>query len=229
MIDQEKILQIQERISAAARRSGRSSADVKLMAVSKTRTRDEVLIAKSLGLTLFGENRVQEAREKFEGIEGVRVELIGHLQKNKVNKSVGFFQGIQSVDSLELAQKISNRAQSLGVVQELLIEQNCSGESSKSGFSSRDELLKNVETIRRLPGLSIKGLMTIAPFTSDEAAVRNSFISLRTTFERLRGEEGLTGLEELSMGMSGDFEVAIEEGSTLVRVGTALFGERNYV
>lgn len=228
MIDEEILQKIKEKIAIAISRSGRGQDSVKLMAVSKTRKREEVLRAKSLGVTHFGENRVLEAVEKFSGIDGVTVDLIGQLQSNKVVKSVPFFSTIQSVDSLKLAEKISAHAQKIGMVQSIFLEQNCSGEESKNGFASYKALAQGVEAIRQLKGVKIRGLMTIAPFVTDETAIRRSFQMLRESFDTLKSDEGLSTLVELSMGMSGDYEMAIEEGSTLVRIGTSLFGARNY-
>jgi len=229
MISIERIGEIKENIALAEKKSGRGLGSVKLMAVSKTRTRDEVLDAIKLGFTLFGENRVIEAVEKFSGIENVKVDLIGHLQSNKVSKAVPFFNTIESVDSFKLAKKISDRAVLNGVVQDILLEQNCSGESSKSGFLSTIDLFKNCETIRLLPGLRIMGLMTIAPNSDNEKDIRASFSLLRDNFEKLKKSEGLSWMDILSMGMSNDYVIAIEEGSSLVRLGRTIFGERDYV
>lgn len=228
MIDEKGLTALRQRIAAAAAKSGRSPADIELLAVSKTRTRDEVLQAVALGLTHFGENRVAEAREKFQGLPGVTVDLIGHLQTNKVKKSLPFFRTIQSVDSLRLAVLLSAEAVRQGVIQSVFLEQNCSGEASKSGFASFDELCRGAEAIRQLPALQIEGLMTVGPLISEEGAVRRAFQRLRFSFEHLRTEEGLSSLKTLSMGMSHDFEWAIEEGSNHIRIGTLLFGEREY-
>lgn len=228
MINLETLQTVQEAIALAEKRACREKGTVKLMAVSKTQPVEAVLAAKDLGLSLFGENRVIEGMEKFQGLEGVELHLIGQLQSNKVAKAVSAFDLIQSVDSVELAEKIAFRALQQGKIQRIYLEQNCSNEASKSGFESTKALFDAVEKIRTFDSLSIEGLMTIAPFTNEEKAIRRSFSLLRSNFEQLQKEEGLTSLQDLSMGMSGDFIIAIEEGSTLVRIGTALFGVRSY-
>ncbi len=228
VVNEESILSIKERIEVAAKQSGRSGAEVQLMAVSKTRSIEEIEVAARLGMRLFGENRVQEAAEKFEGKTIGELHLIGHLQTNKVKKAVALFDLIQSVDSFRLAKKISDSAVAMGKRQSVFLEQNCSGEVSKSGFDSLESILQELDALRQLEGIQICGLMTMAPLSTDERVVRRAFTTLRNSFQRLKEQEGLRELQQLSMGMSGDFEIAIEEGSSLVRIGTALFGARDY-
>ncbi len=223
----ERIAEVRARIAAAAARAGRRDSDVRLMAVTKTFPRETVLAAAAAGLTLFGENRVQEAEEKFTDI-GVPCELhlIGHLQRNKAKVAAGLFSWVQSVDKTETAQALETRCAERGTTMNVLLELNTSGEESKSGFRSRDELLGSLDAIRVLPHLVLRGLMTVGPLTDDRDRVRSAFAVLRALFEEVRARQGLTGFDTLSMGMSGDFELAIEEGSTLVRIGSALFGRR---
>ena len=177
------------------------------------------------GLRDFGENRVQEAVEKVGSLPSdIRWHLIGQLQSNKINKILGKFVLIHSVDSLHLAEALSAR---IGLEnQEVLLEVNTSGEISKAGVAP-EETIVTAEKIAKLPGLKLKGLMTVGPLTEDPQKKREAFKKLKGLFEELKGKGFMgTGFSILSMGMSGDFETAIEEGSTLVRVGTALFGSR---
>ena len=195
------------------------------MAVTKNFPRETVLAAAAAGLTLFGENRVQEAEEKFADI-GVEHELhlIGHLQRNKAKSAAGVFSWVQSIDKVDTAQALEARCAEKGSVMNVLLELNTSGEAAKSGFLARGDLLAALETITSLPHLKVRGLMTVGPLSEEEARIRSSFSSLRSLFDEVRA--GAPDVDTLSMGMSGDFEIAIEEGSTLVRIGTALFGHR---
>jgi PLP dependent protein len=218
--------EVRGRIEAAARRSGRDPSSVRLMAVTKGFPRDVVVEAVARGLSLFGENRVQEAEGKFlDAPEALELHLIGHLQRNKARTASGLFACVQSIDKVETAVALDTRCEERGRTMDILLELNTSGEGSKSGFLSRDDLLAGLEAISRLAHLRVRGLMTVGPMTENKAAVRSSFAALRSLFDELRAR-GLSGLDTLSMGMSGDFEIAIEEGSTLVRLGTALFGSR---
>lgn len=230
----ERLAAVRGRIEEAARRSGRDARSVSLMAVTKGFRRQTVELALAAGLTLFGENRVQEAEEKFIGIQGgterdpkvTELHLIGHLQRNKARTAAALFGCVQSIDKVETAVALDTRAAERGRVIDILLELNTSGEASKSGFDSRDELLAGLDAIRRLSSLRIRGLMTVGPLTDDERRVRDSFARLRSLYEELRAGAMIPSIDTLSMGMSGDFEAAIEEGSTLVRIGTALFGQR---
>jgi pyridoxal phosphate enzyme (YggS family) len=181
----------------------------------------------SYGVADFGENKAQEFRDKFNLLkDSVNWHFIGHLQKNKVKYVVGKAALIHSVDSVELAAAIDEKAENLGVVQNVLLEYNTSGEESKFGIRSEDDLKRIAEYCVDLKNVKLLGLMTMAPFTDDEKAIRSSFSKLKATFDNLNND-GFS-LTELSMGMTNDFEIAIEEGSTIVRIGTAIFGERDY-
>lgn len=221
---------IHQRIEAACRKAGRRPEEVSLMAVTKTRTREEVEEAYAAGQRLFGENRVQEAVEKFTGFhDDAQLHLIGHLQSNKAKYVPGLFSCVQSVDKLKTAQELDKRCTGSGTSVDILLEYNTSGEDSKSGFRSEDELFRAVEGILALPGLQIRGLMTIGPLTVKESDIRKSFGFLRELYTRIAGRWTELTLDTLSMGMSGDYDYAVEEGSTLVRIGTAVFGPRPYV
>ena len=230
-----RIAAIRARVAAAAERAGRDSDDVRIVAVSKTMPVEAVIAAAACGQTLFGENRVQEAREKIAaiaaaGLTDLRWELIGHLQTNKAARAVELFARVQSVDSLRLAEALSMRAHQVGRVLPILLEVNVAGESSKSGLAP-DEVVGVAGAIMGLPNLRLEGLMTVAPLVDDPKAVRPVFRQMRALRETLREQIPVAGAvdggwPELSMGMTDDFEVAIEEGATLVRIGRALFGER---
>jgi len=207
------------------RAGGRAPESVVLLAVTKGQPPDVVRAAADLGLTLFGENRVQEARAKIGQCPGrLRWQMIGHLQSNKCRDAVHFFEMIQSVDSLALAQEIDKWADKAAKSMPILLEVNIAGESSKFGYPP-DRLLAELAEINKLKHVEIHGLMTVAPWAAEPEKVRPIFRRLR----ELRDECGeILGapLPQLSMGMSGDFEVAIEEGATMIRLGAALFGER---
>lgn len=221
------LAKIQSRIHSACERAGRDPSTVELMAVSKNHPPEAVAEAAALGLRLFGENRVQEARAKIPLCPGnLRWHLIGHLQSNKAKDAVQWFEMVQSVDTLALAQELQKRADAAARTLPVLIEVNVAGESTKFGYRP-EALLREWAALCALPRLEIHGLMGMAPYAIHPETVRPVFRRCR---ELARRCEDLLGapLPILSMGMSGDFEVAIEEGSTLVRVGTALFGERRY-
>ncbi len=217
---------IQERIQSAARRAGRDPVDVRLLAVSKTFGPESVREALVAGQYAFGENKVQEALDKIESLRDADIEwhFIGHLQKNKVKYIPGRFALVHSVDSLALAQKLDTESLHLGTVTPVLIQVNVSGEASKFGVAPEgvSELLTGIRACR---GITVEGLMTLPPFDPDPEKARPYFRQLRELRDRVNGELGLE-LKHLSMGMSHDFEVAVEEGATWVRVGTALFGTR---
>lgn len=221
----ENLSLIRGRVEAACARAGRDSSGVTLLAVSKGMPPEVVREAADAGLVLFGENKVQEARAKIPLCPGrLHWHLIGHLQSNKCRDAVALFEMIQSVDSVSLAQEIQKWADKAAKTMPVLLEVNLAGESSKFGFKP-DALLDSLAAINALPRLEIHGLMTIAPWTQDPEKVRPVFRRLRELKERCEQVLGAP-LAHLSMGMSGDFEVAIEEGATLVRIGTALFGAR---
>jgi hypothetical protein len=221
----ENLERVRERIAAACERVGRAPESVVLLAVTKGQPPDVVRAAANLGLALFGENRVQEARAKIGQCPSrLRWHMIGHLQSNKCRDAVHFFEMIQSVDSLALAQEIDKWADKAAKTMPILLEVNIAGESSKFGYPP-DRLLAELAEINRLKHVEIHGLMTVAPWAEEPEKVRPIFRRLRELKDEC-GEILGAPLPHLSMGMSGDFEVAIEEGATLVRVGTALFGER---
>lgn len=216
---------LQRRIAAACARAGREPGEVQLMAVSKGHPPATVRAAADLGLTLFGENKVQEGKAKVSLSPGrLHWHLIGHLQTNKCRDAVHFFEMIQSVDSLHLAEEIDKAAARVGKRMPVLLEVNIAGEASKYGLRPAvlvEEMLK----INELKRVEIHGLMTLAPWTPDPEKVRPLFRRMRELKAECEAALGAP-LPQLSMGMSGDFEVAVEEGSTLVRIGTALFGAR---
>jgi hypothetical protein len=221
----ENLNAIQQRMAGACARAGRAPGTVTLIAVTKGQPPEAVAEAAKLGLTLFGENKVQEAKAKIPFCPGrLRWHLVGHLQTNKCRDAVELFEMIQSVDSLHLAQEINKRAEQAARTMPILLEVNAAGEASKFGYSPA-RLLSEFPQINALPRLEIHGLMTVPPWTPDPEKVRPLFRQLRALKDQC---EQLLGapLPGLSMGMTGDFEVAIEEGATMVRIGTALFGPR---
>jgi pyridoxal phosphate enzyme (YggS family) len=219
-----RLERIREAIADAARKSGRDPAEIELIAVTKTHLADTVREAMRAGLIEFGENKVQEARGKIEELGRGRWHLIGHLQTNKAKEAVRLFDAIDSLDRLDLAQELDRRAEAFGKTQEVLLQVNIAGESTK--FGCAPEAARSLaEAINALPRLSLRGLMTIAPYAPEPEKSRPHFAALRELRDVLQRETGLK-LPVLSMGMSGDFAVAIEEGATSVRIGTALFGER---
>ena len=210
---------VRERVARAAERAGRRAQDVLLIGVSKTVTAERIRLGVEAGLTALGENRVQEAREKIKILgRPVPWHLIGHLQTNKVRDALELFDLIHSLDRLELAREIDKRAGDPGRVVDTLLEVNVAGEPAKSGFAP-DAVGAALEAIGGMTHLRVRGLMAIPPIVERAEDSRGWFQTLRGLAER-------HGLKELSMGMSADFEVAIEEGATMVRVGTAIFGER---
>ncbi len=224
----ENIERVQERIQSACRRSRRAIEDVRLVAVSKTKPTEAIRMAYAAGLREFGENRVQEAAVKMQELEDLDAawHLIGHLQSNKVKPACRLFDWIHSIDSLHLAEKIDREAAALGRKMPVLIEVHLGEEESKFGVEE-DDLARMAERIAALPALELRGLMTLPPFFDDPENARPYFRHLRELAGRIVARN-LPGVQmrELSMGMSHDFEVAIEEGATIVRVGTAIFGER---
>src|SRR5262249_61674249 len=226
----ERLAAVRGRIAVAAHRAGRAPDEVTLVAVTKTIPPGVIAAAHAAGLTTFGENRVQEAQSKRAMLDlpGARWELVGHLQTNKVATALVTFDRIHSIDSVRLAEAVASRAGTQGRVVPILLEINVAGEASKTGFSLA-EALDAARAILALPHLRVEGLMTVAPIAADPNNVRPIFAHLQALRELLRREVPLGadgGWRELSMGMSDDFEVAIEEGATLVRIGRAIFGER---
>lgn len=249
-----------DRIASAEQHAGRDAGSVRLLAATKTRDVGEIMAAIDAGVRMIGENRPQEVTAKAEGLmarcaergfalgvagdsgiasasgdsevacERIPFHLIGQLQSNKIGKVLPVVNAIESVDSLDLAEKISRRAVVRGVTVGVLLEVNESGETSKSGCSPA-YAIRIAQKIGTLDGLELQGLMTIGAHVSDETAIRRGFEHLRRTRDRIlaSGEPGTQSCRELSMGMTGDMELAIAEGSTIVRVGTAIFGERAFI
>lgn len=223
----ENVAAIQQRINAACERAGRERSTVQLMAVSKGHPPEAIRAVAETGITLFGESKIQEAKLKIPQCPGnIHWQMIGHLQSNKAKDAVQLFELIQSVDSLGLAQELNKRAEQAAKTLPILLEVNVAGESTKFGYGP-ESVLAELEQLNALKRLELHGLMTIAPYSQDAERVRPFFQKLRELKERCEQQLGAP-LPVLSMGMSGDFAVAIEEGSTLVRVGTAIFGDRTY-
>lgn len=223
----ENVLQVMSRMEDAAERALRDPADVTLVAVTKTVEPDRIVEAVEAGVTCIGENRVQEAARKFAaGLPPVTKHLVGHLQTNKVGKALELFDMLQSIDSLRLAAEVSARAEALGPPIEVLVEVNTSGEESKHGFAP-DQAAGAVARMADLRGLRVVGLMTVGAFLPDPEDVRPCFRRLRGIRDEIE-ERVIPGvsMRHLSMGMTNDFEIAIEEGATLVRIGRAVFGDR---
>ncbi|MDH7481193.1 MAG: YggS family pyridoxal phosphate-dependent enzyme [Armatimonadota bacterium] len=218
----DNLRRVKDRISAAAERVGRSAEDIVLVAVTKTVGIDRIEEALAAGVTDIGENYVQDALAKFEAI-GLRARwhMIGHLQTNKVRIAVGIFDLIQTVDSVKLAREIGKRSVAIGKTSDVLIEVNISGEESKFGVAP-DQALDLVEEVLGIEGVRLQGLMGIAPFVDNQAVIRRSFAKLKKLWDELPIDHRVW----LSMGMTSDFEIAIEEGSNMVRIGTAIFGPR---
>ena len=216
---------IRQRIKAACDRSDREPNSVTLLAVSKTHPPETVKAAADCGQLFFGENKVQEARAKIPLCPGrLRWHFIGHLQSNKCREAVELFGMIQSVDSVALAQELNRRAEQAAKTLPILLEVNVAGEASKFGYAP-EQLLAELKAINALPRLEVQGLMTVPPWTPEPETARPHFRRLRELKEQAETVLGAP-LPHLSMGMSGDFEIAIEEGATIVRLGTALFGPR---
>jgi pyridoxal phosphate enzyme (YggS family) len=245
MNDQERIAEnlsrVQERIIAAARRSGRRPDQVTLVAVTKTHPAYVVSAAYQAGLRDFGENRVEEASDKIHAVhrelassKPPRWHMVGHLQRRKARLAVALFDVIHSVDSLRLAERLDRMAEDAQKALPVLLEINVSGEASKYGFELSDQagderretFLGTVQRILELSHLRLRGLMTMAPMVSDPEQVRPVFVALRRLRDDLNQRFPEADCTELSMGMTDDFEVAVEEGATLVRIGRAIFGER---
>ena len=224
----ENLKTVKDKIAQAALRAGRNPQDVQLVAVSKTVSGEPIQQAIEAGVTILGESYIQEARKKIGELgKAVRWDFIGHLQSNKVSYAVDLFEVIHSIDRLSLAQALSTRAAKKRKTLRVLVQVNISGEGAKSGIDT-GRVNALVSHIASLPNLTLEGLMTMPPYFTDPEEARPYFVALRKLRDTLMAEQGnRIDLKELSMGMSGDFEVAVEEGATLVRVGTAIFGERS--
>ena len=222
---------VRTRIGAAAERSGRRLDDVLLVAVSKTHPIEDIVAAMAAGQRDFGENRLEELWTKVEQarslhLDAIRWHMIGNIQSRKTRDAVGPFVLIHSIDRAKIAARLSRDAEAAGNVMRVLVEVNVSGEASKHGFTP-DELLAQAGELLALPGIDVAGLMTMAPFEAEPEATRPVFRALRSLRERLADAYPAGDWNELSMGMTNDFEVAIEEGATIVRIGSAIFGSRN--
>ena len=225
----ENLYQVQENMKEACRRSGRAESDETLIAVSKTKPLPMLEEVYSLGIRAFGENKVQELVDKAEQLpDDIRWHMIGHLQRNKVKYIVDKVYMIHSVDSLRLAEEISKEAVKRGIIVNILIEVNVAGEESKFGVTPEDTP-GLVQEISHLPGILVRGLMTIAPFVENAEDNRIFFSALKKLYVDITNKNiDNVRIDYLSMGMTGDYEVAIEEGASFVRVGTGIFGERSY-
>ena len=222
-----KIKSIESKIESAQRKRGLNHP-VKIIAVTKTHPFHIIKEAYNAGITSIGENRVQEASQKFESFEhmpNITKRFIGHLQTNKVKKCIALFDTIDSVDSLKLAKKISQVAETFNRTVSVLLEINTSGERQKHGFPP--DITENIINCFNEKNIKIKGLMTLAPLTTDKGRLRNSFFQLRKLQDRIKHSLKTDQMTELSMGMSRDYEIAVEEGSTMIRLGTKLFGKRD--
>jgi pyridoxal phosphate enzyme (YggS family) len=226
---QDNLKEIENRVQAACERAGRSRDEVTLIAVSKTKPIEDLTEIYNAGVRDFGENKVQELTDKIEKMPNdIKWHMIGHLQRNKVKYIIDKVELIHSVDSFRLAEEINIQAKKKGIVVPILVEVNIAEEESKFGVSKEDamELVKQIAT---LDGLTVKGLMSIAPYVVDSEENRPYFHKIKDLSVDISNENiDNVSMDILSMGMSGDFEVAIEEGATMVRVGTGIFGERNY-
>ncbi len=225
----ENLQKVEERIAAACMRAGRRREDVTLIAVSKTKPVDMLREAYDLGIRVFGENKVQELTEKYDRLpEDIRWHMIGHLQTNKVKYIVGKTELIHSVDSLKLAEMIEKESQKHGCVTDILVEVNVAEEESKFGLRM-EEVIPFIEKIVQYPHINVRGLMTIAPFVENPEENRTIFADLHKLYVDIKEKNIDNGtVSILSMGMTNDYEVAIEEGATMVRIGTGIFGARNY-
>jgi PLP dependent protein len=223
----DNLARVQDQIAGAARRAGRKPEEIQLISVSKTVPVERIQEAIHAGIKIFGENYIQEAQKKIETIgHGVAWHFIGHLQTNKAKFAVRLFDLIHSVDSLNLAQELNRLAQQQGKVLPILLQVSLSGEETKFG-AEENEILTMAEKISAMDSIIVQGLMTMPPFFDNPEESRPYFASLRKLAENLAAQKiPRSGMKELSMGMSNDFEVAIEEGATMVRVGTAIFGLR---
>ena len=224
----ENINLIRQKLASTAEKAGRDPADITILGVSKKIKSELIIEAYNSGLTDFGENYAQEFRDKYgllsQDLEKARWHFIGHLQKNKIKYVIGKAHLIHSVDSLGLVEEIDRRSENIGVISNILIEVNSGGEETKTGisFSDAENLIKKLYNFENI---SFRGLMTMAPYFDDPEMARPFFRGLKEFSDEVRKNHPQAN--EISMGMSGDFEVAVEEGSTIVRIGTAIFGERN--
>lgn len=226
---EENLAEVQEKVAAAAKRAGRDPKDIQLLPVSKTKPVEDMRVLMEKGVTAFGENYVQEIRQKYEELgDAVTWHMIGHLQRNKVKYIIDKVAMIHAVDTIELAEQIEKEAVKHSCEMDVLMEVNIAKEESKWGFSA-EEAQEAAARIGQFPHVHLKGLMTSAPITEDPETNRKYFEGLRKLSEKIGSQhyDNVT-MDVLSMGMTQDYEVAIEEGATIVRVGTAIFGKRDY-
>ena len=218
---------VADKVAERCVKCGRSTSEVTIIAVSKTQPLSSIRSAFSYGIIDFGENKAQELRDKYAELKiEANWHFIGHLQTNKVKYVIEPAKLIHSVDSVKLAEGVNRKAEAAGLVKEILFEVNTSGEESKFGLQSGEDVLKLLEFCNNLGSIRVKGLMTMAPYTDNEFVIRSCFSGLRKALEKVNSYG--FNLTELSMGMTNDYELAVEEGATLLRIGTAIFGERNY-
>jgi len=227
-----RIEEIRKRIACAAEKSGRTSESVIFMAVTKFHTQEAVLAAYESGIRVFGENKIQEAEQKFSGLfinQDSELHIIGHLQSNKAKTAVEIASMVESVDSLKIILELNKRANEKNKIMNILLELH-TAEDTKSGFASIDDIKKALDELQKsdCKNICIKGLMTMAPWVKEEKPIRKSFISLRESSLLLKKEYPKYDFSYLSMGMTNDYEIAIEEGSSQVRIGTSIFGNREY-
>jgi len=224
----DNIRRLLDEINETAEACGRDPGEITLVAVTKTRTAGEIDLALGAGIEHIGENRVREAESKISGVHGRAVwHMVGHLQSNKAGKAVAVFDWIDSVDSEKLADVLSKRAAQTGKTLEVLVQVNISGEASKSGVEP-EEVQRLVSYVNEKSGLEVRGLMTIGSFGVPEDVTRAEFAGMKELFEKIRGSgEAGSRFDVLSMGMSGDYKIAVREGSTMLRIGTAIFGPRS--
>lgn len=226
---QENLKHVHSKIKDACSRVSRDPEEIRIMAVTKSFPESYVEVAKKGGILLFGENRVLEAHGKYmnQG-KDIELHLIGHLQRNKAKPAAEIFCCVQSIDKYETALALNKYAEKLEKTISILIEINTTSEHTKFGIRETDLYWQMLEKIVHLPNLELHGLMTVGPFTQDKEAIRSSFSALRELFAQTKDRYPDLSLDVLSMGMSSDYDIAVEEGSTLIRIGTALFGERSY-
>ncbi len=213
--------EIFNRIAGAAARSNRNPDDIILVAITKFHEVDELEILKSCGITIFGESRVQEAKTKVGNIEGITWHLVGHLQTNKAKDAARMFDFIHSIDSIRVAEELNRRCDSENKIMPICLEVNVSGEEAKWGLNP-NETPEVIKRVIKLPHIKIEGLMTMAPFVDDPETVRPVFLGLRELRDKIN-DSGIAEIHHLSMGMTQDYEVAIEEGATMLRIGSAIF------
>jgi pyridoxal phosphate enzyme (YggS family) len=224
----ENLKQLREKIERKCAEVKRNPSEIKLVAVSKTFGPEEILTAFNQGVKDFGENKAQELDQKFEVLGNkVTWHFIGHLQRNKVRFVVKSAEYIHSVDSLLLAQEINKRAEKISKIQKILLQIKTSQEETKSGIEDESEIRDLIGYCNQMPNIELTGLMTISPLTNDTNLIRQSFLYLRKLRDELNSE-GFNNIKELSMGMTSDYEIAIEEGATILRIGSAIFGQRDY-